>query len=140
MNDQLLRTIMIQITDELGNGLKESVYQCALAVELRFQGHKVDLEVNKSILYHGSQARSLRSPVAPLPTGRPAGLHCQAHNVGTVRLDMVIDDNYIVELKALAKITKKEFTQLQQYIKISGIKNGCIINVNTDSVQVLAPL
>ena len=120
MNDQLLRTIMIQIIDELGYGLKESVYQCALAVELRFQGHKVDLEVNKSILYRGSQAR-----------------HLQAHNVGTVRLDMVIDDNFIVELKALAKITKKEFTQLQQYIKISGINNGCIINVNTDSVQVL---
>ena len=134
MNDQLLRTIMIQIIDELGYGLKESVYQCALAVELRFQGHKVDLEVNKSILYRGSQARSLRSP--------PAGMDCQAHNVGTVRLDMVIDDNFIVELKALAKITKKEFTQLQQYIKISGINNGCIINVNTDSVQVLtaAPL
>jgi type II secretory pathway component PulK len=53
---------------------------------------------------------------------------------------MVIDDNYIAELKALAKITKKEFTQLQQYMKISGIKNGCIINVNTDSVQVLAAL
>ena len=115
MNDQRLRTIMGQITDELGYGLKESVYQCALAVELRFQGHKVDLEVNKSIL-------------------------CRGHNVGTVRLDMVIDDNYIVELKALAKITKKEFTQLQQYMRISGIKNGCIINVNVDSVQVLAPL
>ena len=51
---------------------------------------------------------------------------------------MVMDDNYIVELKALAKITKKEFTQLQQYMKISGIKNGCIINVNTDSMQVLS--
>ena len=113
MNDQLLGIIMRQITDELGYGLKESVYQSALAVELRFQGHKVDLEVNKSILYRG-------------------------HHVGTVRLDMVIDDNYIVELKAIAKITKKEFTQLQQYMKISGIKNGCIINVNTDSMQVLA--
>ena len=112
MNDQSLRSIMEQITDELGYGLKESVYQSALAVELRFHGHKVDLEVNKSILYRG-------------------------HNVGTVILDMVIDDNFIVEVKALAKITKKEFTQLQQYIKISGIKNGCIINVNTDSMQVL---
>jgi PD-(D/E)XK nuclease superfamily len=47
MNHQLLRTIMGQITDELGYGLKESVYQCAPAVELRFQGHKVVLEVNK---------------------------------------------------------------------------------------------
>ena len=51
-----------------------------------------------------------------------------------------LNDNYIVELKALAKITKKEFTQLQQYMKISGIKNGCIINVNTDSMQVLTAL
>jgi GxxExxY protein len=91
------------------------VYQAALAVELRFQGHKVDLEVNKSILYRG-------------------------HNVGTVRLDMVIDDNFIVELKTLTTITKKEFTQLQQYMKISGIKNGCIINVNTDSMVTLAAL
>jgi GxxExxY protein len=76
---------MGQITDELGCGLKESVYQSALVVERRFQGHKVDMEVNKSILYRG-------------------------HHVGTVRLDMVIDDSCIVELKALAKITKKEFT------------------------------
>jgi GxxExxY protein len=90
MNDQYIRTIMDRITDELGFGLKESVYQNALAVELRFQGYEVDFEVNKPILYHG-------------------------HNVGTVRLDMVIDDNYIVEFKALTKLSKKEFTQLQQY-------------------------
>ena len=121
MNDQSLRSIMEQIIEELGYGLRESAYQSALAVELRFQGHKVDLEVNKSILYRGSQARP----------------HGQCHNVGTVRLDMLIYDNFIVELKALDKITKKEFTQLHQYMKISGIKNGCIINVNTDSMQVL---
>ena len=112
MNDQLLRTNMKQITDELGFGLKESVYQNALAVELRFQGFIVELEVNKTILY-------------------------RSHNVGTIRLDMVVDGNYIIEFKALAKLTKKEFTQIQQYKKISGIKNGCIININTDSVQVL---
>ena len=119
MNDQLLRTNMKQITDELGFGLKESVYQNALAVELRFQGYNVELEVNKTILY-------------------------RSHNVGTVRLDMVVaplpagvDSSYIIEFKALAKLTKKEFNQLQQYKKISGIKNGCIININTDSVQVL---
>ena len=34
---------------------------------------------------------------------------------------MVIDDCYIIEFKALAKVTMKEFTQLQQYKKISGI-------------------
>ena len=112
MNDQLLKTNMNQITDELGFGLKESVYQNALAVELRFQGFNVELEVNKTILY-------------------------RSHDVGTVRLDMVVDNNYIIEFKALAKLTKKEFNQLQQYKKISGIKNGCIININTDSVQVL---
>lgn len=88
MNDQSIRTIMDRITDELGFGLKESVYQNALAVELRFQGYKVDLEVNKLILYPGQ-------------------------HIGTVRLD--IDDNYIVEFKALTKLTKKELTQLQQY-------------------------
>ena len=38
---------------------------------------------------------------------------------------------------ALAKITKKEFMHLQQYMKISGIKNGCIININADNAQVL---
>ena len=112
MNDQTIRSIMKLVVDELGYGLKESVYQSALAVDLRSQGHKVDLEVNKSILY-------------------------KDHNIGTVRLDMIVDDNYVIEFKALAKLTKKEFTQLHQYMKISGIKNGCIINVNTDSMQVL---
>ena len=68
---QLLKTTMNQITDELGFGLKESVYQNALAVELRFQGFNVELEVNKTILYRN-------------------------HNVGTVRLDMVVDSNYII--------------------------------------------
>ena len=115
MNEQLLIATMNQITDELGFGLKESIYQSALAVELRFQGYNVELEVNKTILY-------------------------RSHNVGTVRLDMVIDGKYIIEFKALAKLTKKEFNQLQQYKKISGINNGCIININTDSVQVLPAL
>ena len=63
-NDKLT-SIMTQITNELGFGLKESVYQNALAVELRFQGFNVELEVNKTILYRG-------------------------HDVGTVRLDMVV--------------------------------------------------
>jgi GxxExxY protein len=85
---------MDRITDELGSGLKETVYQNALAVESRFQGYKVDLELNKSILYHGSQARP----------------HGQCHHVGTVRQDMIIDVNYSVEFKALTKLTKKEFT------------------------------
>ena len=86
MSKSLVEKSMKTIISELGYGLRESIYQNALAVELRLLKHKVDLEVNKTVLYKGC-------------------------DVGTVRLDMVIDDEVILEFKAIQKITKKEIKQ-----------------------------
>lgn len=112
MNKEILEKLIEKITNVLGFGLRESIYQNTLAVELRKKKFKVDLEVNKSVMY-------------------------EEHDVGTVRLDMIVNDNIILEFKAIKKITNKEIKQIENYIKITKLNVGYIINVGLDSCEVI---
>ena len=102
---------MQTIVSEIGCGLRESIYQNALAVELRLLNHKVKLEQNETVIYKGQ-------------------------NIGTVRLDMIVDDKVIIEFKAVQKITKKEKLQLENYLRITGLNFGFLINVSTDDFMI----
>jgi GxxExxY protein len=55
------------------------------------------------------------------------------------RLDFVVEEQVIVELKAVEKLLKVHKAQLITYMKLSGIKKGLLINFNeaflTDGVQ-----
>jgi GxxExxY protein len=95
---------------ELGQGFLEKVYKKALAIELQEAGIKCDLEVPRSILYHGLA-------------------------VGDYIADMVVEDKIIVEAKAVSELNSVHEVQLVNYLKATGLQVGLLINFGR-SVQV----
>jgi GxxExxY protein len=88
----------------LGPGLLESAYEACLAHELRKRGLKVDIQLGLPIEYDGVQL-----------------------DVG-YRIDLLIEDSVIVELKAVSEIQPIHEAQLLSYLKLSKKKIGLLIN------------
>jgi GxxExxY protein len=95
----------------LGPGLLESVYSVCLAHELRKRGSRVLREVSLPVSYDGVQL--------------DAGL----------RLDMLVDDCLVVELKAVEQILPVHHAQLLTYLKLTGHRLGLLINFNTPLIR-----
>ena len=96
----------IEVHRILGPGLLESTYQQCLAHELMLNAVPFRLE-------------------APLPVDyKGAKLDCG------YRLDMVVDEQLIVELKAVDQITGLHQAQLMTYMKLSKVSLGLLINFN----------
>ena len=96
----------IKVHKALGPGLLESAYEACLLHELRKNGLKAESQV-----------------------GLP--IHCDGIilDVG-YRVDILVEDSIIVELKAVEKIIPIHEAQLVSYLKLSGRKLGLIINFN----------
>ena len=114
--EMTLKSSMEKIIKKLGYGYRESIYQNALAHELRNIGYNVKKEFNVSVFYENVE-------------------------VGVVRLDLLIDDRYIIEFKAISKITDKEKNQLKRYLKLtanlSSYENeGYLINVSFKEFEI----
>ena len=94
----------IAVHTALGPGLLESTYQACLTYELNARGLKVQTQV-------------------PLPINYRGVLIDAAY-----RLDLVIDDLVIVELKAVERLLPIHEAQLLSYLKLSGKRLGLLIN------------
>ena len=98
-----INTIASHVYKTIGHGHSEAVYHRAMEVGLRKESIKYDTERIVPIQYEG-------------------------HVVGNSRLDLVIDDTMIVELKSVSCLKQKEITQLQNYMNLTGLKEGLLIN------------
>lgn len=96
----------IQVHTHLGPGLLESVYEQCLAHELKKRGLTVLRQVVQPIYYDGIELES--------------GL----------RLDMLIENLAIVELKAVEALLPVHEAQLLSYLRLSGKRLGFILNFN----------
>lgn len=96
----------IKVHKELGPGLLESAYEACIAYELREAGWTVAQQLPMPLRY--------RNIVL---------------DVG-YRLDLLVNDKVIVEIKAVDKIIPVHQAQLLSYLKISGCKVGLLINFN----------
>lgn len=101
----------IKVHSRLGPGLLESAYSACLAYELRKIGLKALVEVGLPVIYDDVQM-----------------------DVG-YRLDLLVEDCVIVELKAVEKFTNVHQAQLLSYLKLSGIRIGLLINFNVTSLK-----
>lgn len=97
----------ITIHKELGPGLLESVYQSCMIVELRSMGRKVESEVSLPVFYRGQRV----------------------HEEG-FRLDLLVEDTIIVELKSVEKILDLHKKQLLTYLRLARKPLGLLINFN----------
>ena len=96
--------LAMKVHTELGPGFLESVYQAALAYELRKAGIPFEKEKDMPVPY-----REIILPV---------GFRC----------DFLIDGRVIVESKAIAKLTGRDEAQLLNYLKASKLQVGLLIN------------
>lgn len=95
----------IEVHRTLGTGCLESVYEEALCVELNLQG-----------ILHRAQVTF--------------ALNYKNHKVGEGRLDLLIEDELIVELKAVDSLAPIHSAQIISYLKATGKNLGLLINFN----------
>lgn len=105
--DQISRRIIgaaIEVHRHLGPGLLESAYQSCLVFELRQLGFRVEEQ-------------------KPLPvTYKEVQLDCR------YRLDLVVEDEIIVEVKATEKLLPIHEAQLLSYLRLAHKKVGLLMN------------
>lgn len=101
----------IEVYKTLGPGLLESVYEKALMKELHLQGLKAQNQVPVDIVYKGE-------------------------NIGDgLRLDILVEDELIVELKSVEEVKNVHYKQLQTYLKLTDKRVGLLINFNVDDLM-----
>ncbi len=101
---------MHTVLDTLGAGLLESIYQKCLAHELKLMGHHVITEKNIEVNYKGYTFRE------------------------NLRVDIIIDDCAILELKSVEGGIRNEFVaQLLSYMRLCDMPLGMILNFGATS-------
>lgn len=96
----------MKVHTALGPGLLESAYEACLVHELRKRGRKVSSQAALPVVYEGVEI-----------------------DVG-YRIDLLVEDMVIVELKAVERLLPIHDAQLLSYLKLSGRKLGLLINFN----------
>ena len=107
LNDKLsydIRGAAMDVYNAFGPGLLESVYQKALQHELELRGHKVETEHNVSIFYKNKVIDT------------------------SLRLDLLVDQKVIIELKSVEDVLPVHFKQLRTYLKLMNLNQGWLIN------------
>ncbi len=99
------------VHERLGPGLLESVYEICLAHELRKRNLKVERQVDLPVIYDGIRL--------------DAGF----------RLDLVLNDCLIVELKTVEELLPIHKAQMLTYLKLSGKRLALLINFNVPLIK-----
>lgn len=97
----------LEVHRNLGVGLLESTYELALTYELRQLGLKVKQQVALPLRYKEETIEN------------------------AYKIDMVIENKVIVEVKSVAEIHPIFQAQLLTYLKLTNLKLGLLINFNT---------
>jgi GxxExxY protein len=105
-----VRGAIYDVYKELGPGLVESVYEEALIFEIRQRGLNVERQVKVPVVYKGNVLET------------------------DLRLDLIVEDKVIVELKSVEEMKKVFAKQLLTYLRLMNKKVGLLVNFNTDNI------
>ena len=95
----------------LGPGLLESIYEAAMIKELKLNGFEVKNQVQVPVYYKEE-------------------LICP-----DLRLDLIIDNKLILELKSVVEYRKLFEKQLLTYLRLMNCEMGYVINFNSDNIR-----
>jgi GxxExxY protein len=101
----------MKVHNTLGNGFQEVIYQRCLAIELDKQKINFEREKEMPIFYEGIE-------------------------VGLRRADFIIENEVMVELKALVKLEDVHLAQALNYLTAYQIEKGLLINFGSTSLEV----
>ncbi len=100
----------MEVHKTLGNGFQEVIYQRTLAVELAAAGLSFSREYEMHIEYKGKE-------------------------IGTRRVDFLVEGEVMVEIKALVKIEDVHLAQAINYLEAYKLKIGLLLNFGTRSLE-----
>lgn len=100
----------MKVHNTLGNGFQEVIYQRCLAIELEKAELNFGREIEQTIYYDGIE-------------------------VGTRRADFVVENQVIVELKALINLEDVHLAQAKNYVVAYDFPIGLLINFGANSLQ-----
>jgi GxxExxY protein len=100
----------MEVHKTLGNGFQEVIYQRALGIEMALDGLKFNREYEIPIYYRDQQ-------------------------IGTRRVDFLVEDVISVELKAITKLEDVHFAQAINYLEAYNLEIGLLINFGETSLK-----
>ena len=100
----------MKVHSTLGNGFQEVIYQRALAIEMQKQNLGFQREMEMTIFYEGI-------------------------DIGTRRVDFFVNENIMVELKALIKLEDVHLAQAMNYCQAYNLPIGLLINFGAKSLD-----
>ena len=106
-----IRGAIFDVYNELGPGLLESVYEEALVFELKERGLKVERQMEVPIRYKGNE---LKTPL---------------------RLDFLIENTIIVELKSVEEMKPVFAKQLLTYLRLLDKRVGLLVNFSANNIR-----
>jgi len=101
----------LKIHKALGPGLLENAYEECLYYELKKSGLLIEKQKELPLIYETVQL-----------------------DVG-YRVDLMIENKFIVEVKAVEELNDIHMAQILTYLKLSGCKLGMLINFNVDLIK-----
>jgi len=102
LTERIIQCI-IGVHQTLGPGFRESIYRKAMVVELTKQELMVETEKEIVVYYQGEE-------------------------VGRHRLDILVGNKVIVELKTVEELSKVHYAEVRSYLKATGIKVAILVN------------
>lgn len=106
-----IRGCIFAVYRNLGPGLLESVYEAALVYELKKNNLELKSQVPLPVLYEGIQLE-----------------------IG-FRLDVLVEEKVIIEIKSVEQLSKIHYKQLLTYLKLSDKKVGILVNFNCENIS-----
>jgi GxxExxY protein len=109
LTERVLSAIF-EVSNTLGSGFLEKVYQRALLAELRMRGIRASAEVSFSVVYKGQR-------------------------VGEYFADLVVEDVLVVELKCVERLSNEHMAQCLNYLRASGRTLCLLVNFQKPRVE-----
>lgn len=100
----------IEVHRHIGPGFLESVYEDALAIELQIQG-------------------------IPFRRQVPIAMEYKGHPIGQARVDLLVEDCVVVELKALEHLAPIHSAQILSYLRATKLRHGLLITFNVPALR-----
>ncbi|GAC1311457.1 MAG: GxxExxY protein [Mucilaginibacter sp.] len=101
----------MKVHSTIGNGFQEVIYQRCLAIEMEKQGLKFGRELEMEIYYEGI-------------------------NVGARRVDFLVNNIIMVELKAISQLDDNHLAQALNYLEAYKLETGLLLNFGAKSLEI----
>ncbi len=109
LTEKILK-VCFDVSNELGCGFLESVYEKALLIALEEAGLKAQSQVPLKVMFRGQ-------------------------TVGEFYPDIVVEDTVLLELKAVKALAPEHLAQVMNYLKATGIEVGFLINFGNPKLE-----